>query len=198
MTNSIGNDPLGTAKIDDAPTKGINAVELSLSSMIDEVRTHHHALEKWFGLAATPNLPSHAGDEFDGSVQPYSLVSGDSAFGDWVQLLGPADTPLEFDKTQYDFHRILVTTTDSTNPFGIQFVAAINFSDIPTLLTNKLYTVVPYVSQSLNNDSGITEAKGKLTPSGIGPDVKLWARTACLNSNAKTINFFLGIHEYDG
>ncbi len=87
-----------------------------------ETETHFHNHEKWFGAAAVASGETHVADRLGPGISPFALVSGNDAWGNWVQILGSSDTPVRAGMALYDAHRFMVTTTDSTAPFNIQFV----------------------------------------------------------------------------
>ena len=113
-------------------------------------------------------------------------------FGQWVQILGSSDTPIEAGKTFFDAHRYMVVETDSTNQYIIQIIAG-ESADFATKLAAEEFTEVMFISQSNLNDSGIEEIMSIRVPIGQ----KIWARCACIGSNGSILDFYYGIHEYD-
>ncbi len=156
-----------------------------------EIEHHIHAHEKWFGVAAVANGEIHVADRVGPSITPFALLSGNDAYGNWVQVLGSSDTPIEAGMTQTDAHRILVTTTDSTEAFIVQFVIG-ESAGIAALIAAEDMTEFAYISATNNADSGISEIKSKRIATGT----KVWSRCICIGQNAKTINIYVGIHEY--
>jgi len=189
----IGNDPQGIAKIDSATTLGLAGANNSLAYRIEEIEKHFHNREKWFGLAAVASGELHVADRMAGGIQPFILTAGNDDFGAWVQVLGSSDTPVTSEAEKYDSHRLLVTTTNSTNPFIIQVIAG-ESADFATKLAAEEFTEAPYVSGTNNNDSGISNIMSSRVTAGV----KAWARCACIGANATTISLYFGIHEYQG
>ena len=157
-----------------------------------EIDHHIHTHEKWLGAAAAPAGETHIADRLGPSIAPFALLSGNDAYGNWLQVLGSSDTPIEAGKTRIDAHRILVTTTDSTEAFVVQFVIG-ESAGIGALIAAEDFTEFPFISATNNADSGISEIKSKRIPTGT----KVWARSICIGQNAKTINVYVGVHEYD-
>lgn len=181
-----------TQKIDNLATDGLSGVSNSLSFRVEELEKHFHNVEKWFGAAAVPSGEIHTADEMDGAIAPFQLVAGNNDFNaTWTQILGSSDLPVMPGMTKADAHRILVTTTNSTNAFVIQIVIG-ESSDIAAKLLAKDYNVVPFISATNNADSGITDIISKRITAGT----KVWARCACVGANGTNINFYIGIHEY--
>ena len=108
-----------------------------------------------------------------------------------MPILGSADTPVQAGRTQFDPRRVLVTTTDSTEAFAIQFVYG-EMADIAAKIAAEEMTEAPYIAATNNADSGIAD----LMIERAAVTTKMWARAICINQNAKTLNFYFGIHEY--
>jgi len=182
-----------TDKIDSAETDGLLGVHDSLSYRAEEIERHLHNLEKWFGIATIPDGEIHVADRMVGGIQPFILEAGDDDFGDWIQILGSADTPVIGDQVKFDAHRFMVMSTNSTNPYIIQVVSG-ESADIDSKIAAEEFTEAAYISASNNNDSGISEIMARRTDSAK----KVWARCACIGSNGSTISMYFGIHEYNG
>lgn len=176
--NGVGNDPVGKQ-----PT---------LDEVI-EIENHLHNYEKWFGLAGTPAGETHRADRMDGAIAPFQLAAGNNDFNaTWLQVLGSSDTPVTSGKTKFDLHRMIVTDTNSTDPFIIQIVTG-ESAGIAAKLTAEDFDEFPYVSATNNNDSGISEIIDKRCDVGE----KVWMRCANVGGNGSLIDLYIGIHEYD-
>lgn len=193
MTNNIGNDPKGTGKLDNAPADGLLGTPGSIAYLLAEIERHFHNVEKWFGLAVTPVGETHRADRMNGVVEPFTLTTGNSDFGPWVQVLGSDDTPVNAAAVKFDAHKVLVVDTNSTSPYIVQIVGG-ESADIAAKIAAEEFSEFPYISQSNLNDSGETPVKSRRQNAGT----KVWARAACKGQNAVTISAYLGIHEYEG
>lgn len=156
-----------------------------------EIERHFHNNMFVMGAAASPSGETNIADEFNGAIAPFTLISGSSAYGSWVQILGSLDTPIASGMTKYDFNSFLITGTNDTNAFCIQIISG-ESSGIAAKLSAKDYTNVPYIAATNSNDSGITYFPSRRHTSGE----KVWARCACYGQNAKTISFYICFHEY--
>ena len=165
---------------------------VEIEQEIYEVKKHIHGNEKLLGVAAAPAGETHVADRVGTSIGPFALLSGNDAYGNWVQVLGSSDTPIEAGKTRIDAHRILVTTTDSTEAFVVQFVVG-GSAGIGALIAAEDFTEFAYISATNNADAGITDIISKRISTGT----KVWARSICIGQDAKTINIYVGVHEYD-
>lgn len=182
-----------TDKIDLVATNGLLGVDDSLAYRMNELERHFHNAEKWFGAATTPSGETHVGDRLAGGISPYALLSGNDDFGAWVQLLGSSDTPVTSGAAKFDAHRLLVTGTDSTSTFIAQIISG-ESADFAAKLAAENFSETPYISATNLNDSGIEEVMVRRVDAGT----KVWARVCCVGENAKTINVYFGIHEYEG
>lgn len=187
------NGAIETQKIDSAATSGLSGVYNSLAYRVHEIEKHFHGYEKWFGSAAIPAGETHNADLINGASSVFTLTSGNSDWGAWLQLLGSSDTPAVTSKKYFDPHRIEVRTTSSTAPYFIQLVSG-ESAGLAANIAAGLYTIFPYTAASMANDSGPAEMMFPRIAAGT----KLWARTLCIGENAKTITFYIGIHEYEG
>lgn len=181
-----------TDKITQQPIDGLLDINNSLGYRVAEIERHLHANEKWFGKLAVP-AGGKVAERMGGTTSAFQLTSGNNAFGSWVQILDTNDTPVASGKTKFDMHRILITSTDSTSPFIIQFVTG-ESAGIAAKITAENFTEAPYISATNNNDSGIEDVLDRRADA----KEKLWARAACIGQNGKILNFYFGIHEYEG
>ena len=115
------------------------ALNKTKAATIDEIleeaeyTEHHlHNREKWFGDAAVPVGEDHVADRVGGTTTSFQLVAGNNDFGQWVQVLGANDTPVEAGKTLFDAHRYLVTTT---NHFSTWTLLVPELNPLPLLIT---------------------------------------------------------------
>lgn len=136
---------------------------------------------------------NHVADRMDGVIAAFTLTSGNNDFGSWLQVLGSDDTPITAGSANFDLHRIIVTDTTSTDVFIIQIVTG-ESAGIATKLITEDFNEFPYIAATNNNDSGISEIIDKRSDVGE----KVWMRCANVGGNATTLEFYLGIHEYEG
>lgn len=184
---------VNTQKIDDQATLGLLGTNNSLAYRAHEIERHLHGREKWFGVAVTPSGETHVADRMATSNAAFAVVSGNDVFGSWVQIMGSSDTPVTAGSVKFDAHRYLVTTTDSTATFIIQIVSG-ESAGIAAKLSAEEFTEVPYIAPTNSNDAGINDVMSARVLTGE----KVWARCRCIGQTTKTINFYFGIHEYEG
>lgn len=149
--------------------------------------------EKWFGLAGTPVGETHRADRMVGGVAPFALLSGNNDFGNWVQIMGSADTPILANSTLFAINRYCVSGADSTLPFITQLVFG-ESADIAAKLIAEEFTEFPFSSQAVGFTIITNMFSVLTTRSVIG--TKVWARTCCIGDVAKTLSFYVGMQEF--
>jgi hypothetical protein len=169
----------------------MSALKINTEKSIYRIEHHLHNREKWFGIAATPNGDIHVADRMTLLPDPFVFITGNDDFGDWVQILGSADTPVRSGMTKFDFHRFLVTTTSDINYYAFQMIDG-EQADFAAKLADDDFFETPYISLSGQNDSGIEEFMNYPHDSGE----KIWIRAACKDKNAENISAIFAIHEY--
>ena len=181
-----------TSKIDDVAVSGLNGTMNSLSYKVGEIEKHLHSAGSWYGQAITPDGEVHVADRIGAGVQPFQLDGGNEDWGSWVQILGSDDTPARANQVYFDPHEIVITASEKAGTYFIQFARG-DSGDAG--FTAGTYTEVVYESTAVGaKEGGFTTLNTGRAPAGS----KLWARTLCLGENTATIDFYMGIHEYEG
>lgn len=180
----------GTDEIDGAAVAGLAGVTNSLAYRVHEIERHLHSGARWFGAAVSPNGETHVADRLGVGVNAFQIDAGNNTWGTWVQVLGSGDTPADAGKVYFDPHLIIVSASERAAVYFVQFtrgasgeagLAAGTYTELALDLTSKAGgTIIPVQT-------------GR-APAGA----LLWARCLCPGQNTGTMNFFLGIHEYEG
>jgi len=180
-------------KIDAEATAGLSGVVNSLAYRVHEIEKHFHNHEDWFGLAAVPAGETHRADDIaGGTLAPFQLDAGNDAWGAWVQVLGSEDTPNRAGMAKFDFHKVQIVDSETTNvhafiqfAFGATAAGAITAGD---------YTTIAY--RTPTNQAAETAINFISARAAAG--TKVWARCLAVGTNTMTIDFYLGLHEYIG
>lgn len=192
---ATGNDPNGTSKlkkIDEEAVDGLGGVHNSLAYKVHEIERHLHSWERWFAAAAVPVGETHVADRISDSVTPFQLDGGNDTWGSWVQILGSTDLPVIAGRAKFDPHELLITDMQRNNTihfmqiaFGDSGAAALAAMDFTELVVKS---------------SGVTTEAFpvRLQTRRQNVDTKTWARTWSLGQVSGTVDFFYGIHEYEG
>ncbi len=174
-----------TNKIDSVAADGLLGTFNSLAYLVNKIERHLHSRERWLGLAGASE-----------GFAPYALPVGDAGtFGAWTEILDAADTPIIAGSLYYDPHRILLTDVPKTK--ALLFMQFAWGPVAATAYSNEDYSEFYTVPEK--------PADGKASPiimqlEGLPVDTLLWARAKQEGADEidGTVDFFIGIHEYEG
>lgn len=180
------------SKIANADAGGLAATSGSLTYGIGEAERHFHSYESWFGAAASPSGETHVADRIAKDIGSFQLDAGNDTWGSWVQILGSSDTPARAGNVKFDFHKLFVTAVErAATVYFLQFAFG---ADGDTALAAGTYTEIVYRSGAAVQ----REAPVNIQTRRITAGTKVWARCLSYDQNTGTINFYVGIHEYEG
>jgi len=178
--------------LNNADAGGLAATAGSLSYDVGELERHFHGWESWFCAAASPNAEIHVADRIGNTgTTAFTLTAGNNTWGAWLQLLGSSDTPARTSQVKYDFHKILVTTTNQAGVWFLQFAFGASGADA---LTAGTYTEMVYNPASPTDKTEELPIMSRRQAAGT----KAWARAWGVGSSGKTIALMFGLHEYEG
>ena len=164
-------------------------VSNSLAYRVAEIERHLHSGARGFETASVPDAEDHVADRIGSGAGAFQVDSGNQTWGDWVQILGADDTPTVEAKLYFDPHLLVIEDNERAGTYFIQFargasgaagLAAGTYTEVVLDLTNK--------------------AGGAIIPvqTGRAPvGSKLWARCMCPAFDTGTVDFYIGIHEYE-
>ena len=175
------------AKIDSLATSGLSGVDNSLAYRIGEVERHFHSYERWYGLAGTPSAETHRADQVAKDIASFQIDAGNDAYGAWVQLLGSDDTASTF-----DLHRIMIT--DVERDAAVHFVQIACGTSGDAAVTAGTYTEFVYKPQATNTEETPLDIQMRRQTAGT----KAWARVLAFDQDTGTMNFYFGVHYYEG
>jgi hypothetical protein len=173
-------------KITGAATGGL-AVDAnnSLAYRVAEIERHLHSYEKWFGVAGTPSA-THKADRVGQAIVAFQVDGGNLVFGSWVQILGTDDTT-----EKYDLHKMFVTDVQETAPYFIQLAFGPVANDA---VTAGAYTELVLRVNAINSDRVEIPLNTRRQAAGT----LAWARCLALGTNTGTLDFYFGLHTYEG
>ena len=177
-------------KIDSEATDGLLGVHNSLAYRVHEIERHLHSGARWFETAAVPDGESHVADRIGSGAGSFQIDAGDDTWGDWVQVLGSDDTPADAGKVYFDPHQFIVEDTERASTYFVQITRGASGDAGYAAGT---YSEFVY-GASVQKETGIIPVQTGRAPAGS----KVWARCVCPGQNTGTLNFFIGIHEYEG
>jgi len=183
----------GNYNPDVSVSTGLSATDGTIGHAVAEIERHLHSNERWFELAGTPDGEDHVAVEIgdaDGAGV-FTVTSGDDTWGDWLQILGADDTPADAGNTKFDLHRLEFAAASQNSSYFFQVAFG---ADGATALTAGDYTDCVFTPASNLIDSGPVVIQTERQDAGT----KVWARCMCPGQDAKTLTFYVGLHEYSG
>lgn len=189
MTQTL-NGVTDAMKLDSAATDGLTGVSNSLAYRVHEIERHLHSAGSWFEVAAVPNLTAHAADRIGDGAGAFQIDAGNDDWGTWVQILGSSDTPARTGGAYFDPHQFIVEAAEKAATYFIQIGRGASGA---AALTAGTYTEFIY-SATVQKDTGIIKVQSGRAPAGS----LLWARCMAPGEDTATLDFYFGIHEYEG
>lgn len=190
---SIGNKPSGELKVDDQEVEGLKGTPDSLAYKIHEIERHLHSWERWFGAAVVPVGETHVADRINDTSAPFQVDAGNDTWGAWVQILGSTDLPIMATRVKYDPHKITFTDTEKSGKIhklqiafgdsGAAGLAAMTFTELV------FFSSLAFPGQAL---------PVRLQTRRQDVATKMWARVWVVGEDTGTVDFFYGLHEYEG
>ncbi len=171
---------------------GFNVYNERGAKELYKIQTHIHSPEKSYGLAGTPSGETHRADRITLLPNPFQVASGNNTWGDWLQIVGSSDTPLNPDAVFYDFHEILIDAHQrNTNTHFIQMAGG-EEADLPDKLAAEDFSEMGFVSGGGTSEVGPIIVQNFRVPSGT----KCWVRSWAKGQISGTIDFYISLHEY--
>jgi len=177
-------------KLDRKAADGLEGVVNSLAYKVAEIERHLHSGARWFESAATPDGEVHVADRIGSGGGAFQIDAGDNDWGSWIQILGSEDTPVGSGNAYFDPHQFIVEGAERAATYFIQITRGASGADG---LAAGTYSEFVY-SATVQKDTSIIDVQTGRAPSGS----KLWARCMCPGQNTATLDFYIGIHEYEG
>ena len=178
-------------RIDGYATLGLTGVHNSLAYRVMEIERHLHSYSRWYGLAASPSGETHRADTAGAAAGVFQIDAGSSAWGAWLQILGSSDTPATAGNVYFDLHQLLITAAEKSFPYVMQ----VAFGETAAgALTAGTYTETMFAPASNLVDAGPVELHSRRHAVGT----KVWARCICPGQATATLDFYFGMHEYEG
>ena len=180
------------SKLDSQATLGLAGTNNSLAYRVHEIERHIHSYERWFGAAAVPDGTLHVADSITTSDTAFQIDAGNDTWGAWVQILGTTDTPAITGSVKYDLHRMAVVAVENAN--ATQLVQVGFAATGAAALTAGSYTEFVFHPQSVQGAETIVDFQTRRITAGVAA----WARCWVSGANTSTIDFLIGLHEYEG
>jgi hypothetical protein len=159
---------------------------------IYEIERHLHNREKWFGAAAVAVGETHVADRITLLPDPFRVDAGNDKWGDWLQILGSSDTPVEAVNNKFDFHKFLVVDHENNAQDHFLQVATGEYADLPDKVAAEEMTEFGFLTGGGLATAAPIEFLDRRSNKGTKAWVRCWADT----QNTSWLDFYHGIHEY--
>lgn len=179
-----------TNKISSEATSGLGETYNSLAYRVAEIERHLHSGARWYEKATTPSGETHVADRIGVGAGAFQIDAGNDDWGSWVQILGSSDTPAEVGKAYFDPHQFIVEDVERAATYFVQITRGDSGA---AGLAAGTYSEFVYAALS-SKDTAIIPVQTGRAPAGS----KLWARCMCPGQSTATLDFYVGIHEYEG
>ena len=190
MGQPIGGGGGSSSKIDNQAVDGLLGTPNSLAYRVAEIERHLHSGARWFETAAVPDGEDHVADRIGSGAGEFQVDAGNDDWGSWLQILGATDTPTVSGKEYFDPHQFIVEDTERASTYFIQMTRG-DSGDAGYAAGT--YTEFVY-GASVQKEVGIIPVQTGRAPVGS----KLWVRCMCPGQDTGTMDFYFGIHEYEG
>lgn len=162
-----------------------------ITSEVTYAEDHVHNKERWFGISADQSGNDWALQE---TLNPYRATSGDNAWGtsgtDPAKIFGTEDTPIFVGGVRGDFHRILITANSSSTPYKLRIVWGTG-TNVEAVAAGQ-YSEFMFTKDVADKNRKILDIMTVKITSGSKMWIECWNAT-----NDATIDFFVGVHEYN-
>lgn len=189
MASVLNGSPI--SEIDGVTTLGLNGVDNSLAYRVHEIERHLHSYERWLELAGTPAAETHRADAAGTGAGVFQIDAGNDDWGSWLQIIGSSDTPVLAGSAKFDLHRVVITATERSAIYVVQI--AFGATGAAALAAGDYIESVFSPASNLV-DSGPVDVQCRRITAGT----KTWARCICPGQDTATLDFMVGIHEYEG
>lgn len=180
--------------LDDVVVGGLTGTEDSLAYRIAEIARHFHGPERWFGKSADQSEDDWAAD----TLTPFRAISGDGDYGadanDEAKVLGEDDTPVQAGRVYFDMHRVLVVGVSVNTEYKLRFIWGTG--TMAAAITAGQYTEV-LVKFDATNPQQSAGIPFDLRIRRLAAGTQVWCQAKNATDNA-TIDFYIGLHEYEG
>lgn len=190
----IGNKPIGEPKIDNLATDGLSGVSNSLAYRVHEIEKHFHGRECWRGKLTVQT----ATNWFDDTLAPFQCISGADDWGadanDEAQVVGTDDLPFIMGNVKFDVHRIFVDNVSSATLYKMRLIWG--SGTMAAAIAAMQFSCFQLKFDAIGGVKANVPVDIRMPRLVAGVD-KVWGQCWNATDNA-TIDFLVGIHEYEG
>jgi len=177
-----------TRTLEEVASTGLLGVVDSLAYKVAEIERHLHGWERRYGAAVTQSATHKMDSISDGNaVVPFRMDAGTSDWGEFVQIIGSGDTTL-----RHDLHNLAIVAAEGANKtWFIQMGYGATGAE---MITDGTYSELVFTPQSVNGRPASLPIMQRRAPAGsLG-----WVRCLCRNTVTQWLDFYVGLHFYEG
>ncbi len=176
-----------------AQVAAIGVVVDEVHEKVVELATHHHSPGRWFGISG-----DQTGNNWGTTtLSPFQAISGDNTYGadtnDEAKVIGSDDTPIIAGKSYFDPHFLFVEDVSHASMYMLRIIWGTG--TMANAILAGQYSEEPVQSDPTNPQQA-NGAAIKLHMPRLTAGTKVWVQAWHATDNA-TIDFLIGIHEYD-
>jgi hypothetical protein len=124
------------------------------------------------------------------ALTPFQVTSGNNTYGADCKVIGTSDTPIFTGGKFQDYRRILITANSSATVYKIRHIYGLTTS--ADAITAGQFSEFMYFRGAADNNRKTQDIYVVRVPTGYKRWMQVWNAT-----NGATIDFFIGLHEYD-
>ena len=155
---------------------------------VKEIEDHIHGRSRSFGISANQSGTDWA---LEDGLTPYSVDSGDGAWGVVAKVFGTSDTPIDAGNTMVDPGDILIETLQHTSNYVFRLIWGTGTS--ADAITAGQYTSTRFIKTTATGSGRGAPFRVKMDRIAVG--TKVWAQVKNATNNS-TVTFFVDAHEY--
>ena len=156
-----------------------------------KVTEHHlHSRERWLGARAGWDGTDEVNAASNDSLSDFRLDAGNDTWGTALCIVGSADTPVRAGEVSFDFHRLMVSSTERTAKYRLRIAWGSSYA---AAITAGNFSETEFISASNQIDSGPIIKQMPRLAAGT----KVFAAVWCVGQDTGWIDFTVGLHEYE-
>lgn len=179
--------------VDGEVTLGLLGTHNSLAYRVQEIERHLHNVERWRGKLAVQTATDWAAD----NLLPFRAISGTNAYGadanDEALVLGTDDTPIITGSAYFDLHQVLVLAASSQTAYKLRVIYGTG--TMAAAIAAFQFTEIMFIMDTSVQQQPHGPVPIMMPRAAVG--TKIWAQAWNATNNA-TIDFVVGLHEYEG
>ena len=162
----------------------------STYDIVREILDDDHTRERWFGISG-----NQSGNDWAlNTLAPFVATSSTNDYGAEVKVLGTDDTPIFTDSKRFDINEIFILDSTEASVWKLRTVWGTG-TRADAVAAEQFSEEVVMIDPTNPQQSAGMAVMVRIIPLVVGVD-KVWIQGWNATNNA-TIDFLVGVHEYD-